>query len=225
MNTKTANQTVDLEKFLAYVACLVRNLGYVNNEEAKEKGIESTAQLAWEWATKMRPHSLRNLVFEPEDRATGKTVAEWMRNLDRNVCLKNEYMGELHGIGLAGVISQRYMGYAASAVESMKREQKRDRENDPKNPKNSDKFLGEIGEKISIQVKYVGKSQFDTRFGLCHKYIFEDGEGRKISWMTSTEMTAIQQGSVYQLKGTIKKHSSFKGNFETEITRASVGGK
>lgn len=222
MTTATATKTVELEKFLGFATAIIRVLGYVSGKDARERGELSTGEMAWEWAIGNRPEKMRNAEMVLEDRAGGRVVAKWMAELP--MIGANEYMSVLARIGTTKLVTEREIGYAASAIEAMAREKKRERESDPKNPANQEKFLGKVGEKISLSAKYISRSQFDSRFGLCYKYSFEDGQGRKISWLTSTEMRVIEQGNVYTLVGTVKKHSTFKGNCETEITRAKVGG-
>lgn len=221
--TKESIQTVKLDLFMGFVACIVRTQGYVNSKEASEKGIDSTGQVAWEWAIKGRPVALRNVTLLPEDRAIGKAAATWMKEgIDPTKYVGNDYIMHIHMIGDIGLATEKSMNYAASALQAMERDLKQTRENNPKHPVNADKFLGVIGEKIKIQAIYEGSSQFNSKFGLCYKYIFRLADGKKLSWLTGTELTIIQQGHTYMVSARVKKHTNFKGNCETEITRASI---
>lgn len=222
MNTQTAITTVELEKFLVRASALIKALGYVSNGDVKGTDKKSTAMLALEWANDSKPREIMAITFDFSDKATGKEVAEWMAGIDTSHIASKDYLFNLAHIGVTKTVTERTAGYAASAIQAFEKE---------KNKSSDEKqgladfaaALGNPGGKIQgIKVIFVGKSQFDSRFGLCHKYQFEDGAGRKITWMTSKELTHLVQGNAYALDAKIKEYNSYKGRHECQITHATV---
>lgn len=212
MTSKQSLQTVELEKFLTFAACVIRISGYVNSTTAKEKNVPSTGQIAWEWATKGRPDNYRNVNLLPEDRAMGAAVAKWMPEIKAR---HNDYLIRLAGIGKATVLSEREIGYASSAIPAWQKESA---------PVATENFLGKIGEKITVPVKFLEANGFDSAYGYCFAYRFEDEQGRKLSWLTSKNPSELNVtvGNQYLLTGTVKKHNSLGKKQETELTRAKI---
>jgi len=223
MNTQTTVRAVDLEKFLVRASAIIKALGYVSNSEVKGTDRQSTAMLAFEWADDNRPNEIKHLAFDYTDKVTGKEVAEWLNSLfDEKIANATEYMQTLAAIGHVKIVNEKMMGYAASAIKAFEKEKNKGTE-EKNSLQDMMAALGNPGTKLQgIQVKFVAKSQFDSRFGICHKYQFEDGAGHKITWMTSTEFTHLVQGTVYTLEGTIKEYSTYKSRHECQVTRAKV---
>lgn len=222
MNTATTLRAVDLEKFLIRASAIIKALGYVSKADAEKENKSSTAALALDWADDNKPKEIMAVTFDSSDKVIGKEVAEWMAGIDTSHLASKDYLFNLAHIGVTKTVTERTMGYAASAIGAFERDKNKGAEE-----KNSlDEFAaiyGNPGAKIKgITLIYVGKSQFDSRFGLCHKYQFQDGAGRKLVWMTSTELTNLIQGTAYTVQGTVKKYNTYKGRHECEITRATI---
>ncbi len=240
MNTQTTVKSVDLEKFLVRASAIIKALGYVSNSDVKGTDKKSTAQLALDWADDIKPKEIMAIAFDWDDKQTSREVVEWLgqENLGKKVITTAKYQGEvwcapalcdeylvkLFFIGKSGIVTDKTAGYAASAIGAMAREKAKG-EDTKKGLEEFSAAFGVVGAKIQgIKVIFIGKSQFDSRFGLCHKYEFADSMARKITWMTSTELTALVQGNAYTLEGTIKDYSTYKGKHECQITRAKVKG-
>lgn len=224
MNTQTAVKSVDLEKFLVRASAIIKALGYVSNSDVKGTDKKSTAQLALEWADDTKPKEIMAVAFDFTDKVTGKEVAEWMAGIDTSHIASDSYMFNLANIGVTKTVTERNAGYAASAINAMAK----DKAKSADTKKGIEEFaaaFGVVGQKIQgIKVIFIGKSQFDSRFGVCHKYEFADSMARKITWMTATDIGELQQGFAYTLEGTIKEFSAYRGVNECQITRAKVRG-
>lgn len=222
MNTQTTLKTVELEKFLVRASAIIKALGYVSNSEVKDTDKKSTAMLALDWADDFKPKEIMAVTFDYTDKVTAKEVAGWMAGIDTSHIANTEYLFHLANIGVTKTVTERTMGYAASAIKAFEKEKNKNSE-ESKGLEEFAAALGKVGGKLQgIKAIFTGKSQFDSQYGVCHKYQFEDGAGRKITWMTSTELTALVQGTVYTLEGTIKKFSTYRGKQECQITRAKV---
>lgn len=224
MNTQTAEKTVELEKFLVRASAIIKALGYVSNSDVKGTDKKSTAMLALAWADDSKPKEIMNITFDYSDKVTGKEVAEWMGKIDTSHIASQDYMFSLANIGITKTVTERNAGYAASAIKAFEKEKNKISSNNS-SLEDLKKVFGAVGAKLQpTTVIFIGKSQFDSRFGICHKYQFEDGSGRKLTWMTSTELTELKQGNAYSLSGTIKEYSSYREKHECQVTRAKVIG-
>lgn len=91
------------------------------------------------------------------------------------------------------------------------------------------KFVGNVGDKIELKVKYVGHGAwFETQFGSMAHFNFEDEEGNIYDWCTSgfphigkhsDSQNLCDEGEFYSMKATIKNHNEYNGRKQTVITR------
>lgn len=87
-------------------------------------------------------------------------------------------------------------------------------------------YVGEIGERIDIEVKVDRKLVFDSRsyYGhtsACIMYIMSDAAGHCFVWTTSSY---LNEGSTVKMRGTVKDHKEYKDKFgaiikQTVLTR------
>lgn len=210
---KKTTATADLKTFLMLANVIIRSQGFVSGQRAKAEGIDSTGKIAWEWVQNGRPKSMMSVMISSLDGKIAEQTVEWMKSIQDG---GNDYMTHLKGIGIAGVISEREIGYAASAIQAMQKEQKISTQN----------FVGEIGKKYSDLVKFVDVIGVDTSWGFSHKYLFEDASGNKLIWWTAEgnhcEKIGAEKGSTVCLSGTVKRHDTFGGSKSTVLTRAKV---
>ena len=85
-------------------------------------------------------------------------------------------------------------------------------------------YVGEIGERIDIEVKVNRKLVFDSRsyYGhtsACIMYIMSDVAGHCFVWTTSSY---LNEGSTVKMRGTVKDHKEYKGTAQTVLTRCKV---
>lgn len=104
------------------------------------------------------------------------------------------------------------------------------------------KYVGNIGDKIDLEVEYVRTGSFEvksfTGFGTETMYVhtFKDADGNKLVWKTSTDNfrfkinyenlneseEIVKVGDKVHLKGTIKEHSEYRDEKQTALTRCKV---
>ena len=118
------------------------------------------------------------------------------------------------------VVKKKKQAYA----DSHKSEEDKD-----KNIKMSD-YLGNVGEKITVTAKLIKEYTYDTNYGYYGGtstiYTFEDDNGNKILWTTSSmpyvNDKPIESGKTYTITGTVKEHKEYKGEKETVLTRCKL---
>ena len=98
-------------------------------------------------------------------------------------------------------------------------------------------YIGEIGEKIDLEVTYDHVAWFEVKsfrgYGTEQMmvYTFKDDKGNKLVWKTTTTMgyyndegywQPYEEGARLHLKGTIKEHSEYKDEKQTVLTRCRI---
>lgn len=82
-------------------------------------------------------------------------------------------------------------------------------------------YLGNIGDRITAEVKCTRIGGYETMYGYTTVFTFEDDQNHMFVWKTGS-YTEIEKGDQLKLKGTIKAHSEYKGSKQTELTRCKV---
>lgn len=104
-------------------------------------------------------------------------------------------------------------------------------------------YLGEEGKKLETEATLKGGYEYESSYGYHSKTtlvaIFEDLNGNKLVWRTQTafalpnggyafwdkaqnDYMPIQQNQKVRISGTVKSHSEYRGERQTELTRAKV---
>lgn len=93
--------------------------------------------------------------------------------------------------------------------------------------------IGNIGDKIELDVKLIGRHKYTTHFTYYGEtnyiYTMEDANGNTLVWKTTSlldvpvkngeEIDFIRTGDMMRIKGTVKEHSEYKGTKQTVLAR------
>jgi len=85
----------------------------------------------------------------------------------------------------------------------------------------SHKYVGKVGDKMELQATYLYKGSFDTMYGTTYVYTFEDADGNRFVWKTSTWLS-LEENTVVNLKGTLKEHSEYNDIRQNVLTRCKI---
>lgn len=96
-------------------------------------------------------------------------------------------------------------------------------------PKTSSEYIGEVGQKLSVDVVLERICQFETHFTYrgetSYIYKFADTNGNTVTWKTAKHLD-IEEGWTGNITGTVKEHSEYRGDKQTVLTRCKIeGGK
>lgn len=96
-------------------------------------------------------------------------------------------------------------------------------------PKTASEYIGEVGQKLTVDVSLTRICQFETHFTYrgetSYIYKFADVNGNTITWKTAKHLD-IEEGWTGKVTGTVKEHSEYKGDKQTVLTRCKIeGGK
>lgn len=88
-------------------------------------------------------------------------------------------------------------------------------------------YVGQIGERIEVKGTYVKSGSWEqpsyAGFGMTTMYVhtFKDADGNKFTWKTQNGVS-FEYGENVVVKGTIKNHSEYRDEKQTELTRCKV---
>ena len=86
-----------------------------------------------------------------------------------------------------------------------------------KHPSKVSDHVGQVGDKVELDVKYVRTGSYETRFGVTYVHTFEDADGNVFVWKTSSYGN-FSNGENH-VKATIKDHDEYNGVKQTILTR------
>lgn len=78
-------------------------------------------------------------------------------------------------------------------------------------------FVGEVGQKITVEVETSEGYNVETKFGYATINKFTDADGNIYTWFTSTKFYSA--GIKLKITGTIKAHNEYNGVKQTVLTR------
>ena len=88
-------------------------------------------------------------------------------------------------------------------------------------------YIGQIGDKIEVKGTYVRSGSWEQKsfrgWGTNTMYIhtFKDSDGNVFTWKTQKGLS-MNHGEPIIIKGTVKNHSEYKDEKQTELTRCKV---
>lgn len=81
-------------------------------------------------------------------------------------------------------------------------------------------YVGEIGDRLDIDVVCTRASVSQSAYGLSYFYVFQSDEGNIFTWGTSSKV--LEEGVNYHVRGTVKGHAVYRNTKQTNLTRCKV---
>lgn len=106
--------------------------------------------------------------------------------------------------------------------------QRRKAEEEAERIRRAGHFVGEVGQKIKIDVTFVYQTHFESQFGITTVYVMKDDEGNTFIWKTGSgslmtkDGETMQEGDKFTVQGTIKEHKTFRDVNQTILQRVKV---
>ncbi len=82
-------------------------------------------------------------------------------------------------------------------------------------------YIGNIKDKIELEVIFQFRASWDSDFGTMNLYSFTDLNGNMIVWKTGNYIE-LENNDHVTIKGTIRDHSEYKGEKQTILTRCKI---
>ena len=81
-------------------------------------------------------------------------------------------------------------------------------------------FQGTVGERLDRTLTVVKAITSDGYYGASTFHVFEDSEKNIYTWSTSAR--SLEPGETYEIRGSVKEHTVYKGVNQTVLTRCKV---
>lgn len=186
--------------------------GYISAAKAETQRVLSTADRlrAAFWSHKPTP-----VVPDAAHHKLAPEVVEWLKGQHANdsVWLRNiAALANRTCIRAddAGLFASGFVAWNR-ALQSQLRQERGDGD-----------WIGAPGDKKTVAATLERKGGFDTTFGFKSILTFRDEEGNALVWRTQKPPQDLVVGSTYHLQGTIKGHSEYAGEKQTEMARIVV---
>ena len=148
-----------------------------------------------------------------------KEVQEVLNELDK-MQDDNEYIFNLKKILIGKeFMNKKFVSYILYSYMLVHNRIKARRRREMKANKNSNEYLGTVGDKIELGVTVEKVLKFEGYYGTTCMNILTDEQGNTLVWSTGR---ALEEGKEYKLKGAIKEHKEYKGTKQTILTRCRV---
>lgn len=216
--------TYELTEFVGLAYAAIRVRGWVpsrQNEDWAPKESTKDAVLNHYHPKPNRYESLADILlpFTQEDMDKGKEAVLWAQSLPQDP--GNQYLWNLRLLSFDGTCKSRTAGLAASMAQAYRKHLNEVEEKKAKAFKPPSQWVGVEGEKgrMFSDIRCVFSLAVESSFGPCFVNKFEDPEGNILVWFTGQ---SFEVDSVYTLKGSVKRHSEYKCQKQTELTRCRV---
>ena len=217
--------TIGLKAFLVTTAFCVKKYGWLSRRQAGDGDIPTTdlalailtgngadfaderKELAkqYEGLLELANGCIDSVKTKPADTEFDKNVATIFANAEKYLPVK-------------------YAGFAAAAMFSFMKAASQAAEKAARGGVSA--HFGTVGDKITKTMKYLGRHAFSSFYGVSNIVKFCDPSGNIAIWVTSSSVAKLDglEGQLVDVTGTIKAHSEFNGELQTEITRAKLNG-
>ena len=190
-------------------------------------GFEPSSSINATWKFIMDEYDRTKIESEATD------AIEWIKSLSEEEVNKSSYLFNLKQIIDAGYCTAGHFGFLASLIPSYRKSEYKRLLDLKKNDGKVSEYVGNVGDKISVKVKYVNTYSYDTNFGAANIHLFMDDNGNIFKWSTGSGLRftvkdnhsnysqwyRLDKGATIQLSGKIKDHSEYRNQKQTVLTR------
>jgi len=162
-----------------------------------------------------------------EDKALALDALEWAKNVE----VISDFLHNVKAIASADSIKPKRLGFAVSIIaafqRSLEKEEERvakaaEREAAKKEAQANSDHVGQVGDKLELEVTVTGRNGFEGRFGWTTIVSMKDATGNVFKWFASNCPEAVKAGDTIKIKGTVKGHGEFRDIKETTLTRCKI---
>jgi hypothetical protein len=212
---------VTIAHFLPYVACSIRESGWLSRSDATAQGCRSasTCDMAFSHGVYATPQTRDRYVPAEKDYNLASAAIEFCESYftERDVDGLTDYESSLRVAMASGIAHPKFAGLVASSIQFYKRDLERRacRESWQKMVECS-RFQGTVGERRVFEgLKVLSHHERGSDFGVTHIYSMVDEAGNAFVYFASRDM-GLEVGQVVALNATVKKH-------ETRVPRLKDG--
>lgn len=215
---------VQLVEYLSWVSLDIRSNGWISRTKARDSDDYRTVATADSAFYRMTDKRRDEDDPEPteNDREKAREAIEWAKHLGPEA-EASEYLLNIRVLAQAGEANYKSLGYAASILPSHYRTLEREAE--AKRQATNSQHIGEIGEKVELDLTLLNVHESYGEQYTTHICKFQDSDGNIIIWFASggayhsSGLPDYEPGQRIRLRGTVKEHGEFRGVAQTVITR------
>lgn len=206
------------DEILTIAASIVRQRGWVSKTNAEMIGKVSTASVV-EFVLGPRPSRAEEAreweaLRKDIDSAIDGAAAEAAREYGKTMPATSEYAQNLQAVIAEDYFDPKHLGLVVSLAGVHARALQKAAE-EAAAPVVEEPF-GSVGDRVTIELKVVSSTAFDTDYGITFANTFT-GEGHRFKWLTGAR--GFVEGETVTLKGTIKKYDEWNDKVFTVLTR------
>ena len=149
----------------------------------------------------------------PADEAKGKAVLAWAQALAGGT----DYELNVRLVASQPVIKASHIGTLASAIAGYDREHGTAAVRAARAAGGGSHWVGEVGKRLEWTLTVERIFDLEGAYGMLHIHTMRDPAGNAIVWKTTSKR--LEPGETVSGKGTVKAHTEYKGEQQTEITR------
>lgn len=159
----------------------------------------------------------KNFIPTEDDKQTAQFIIDEIKKIDNKNF--NDYIWNLQSIVEKEYITVKEIGFLASAVKFVMKSKTESNKTEQK----ESVFVGSENEKLTMMLKPILISPFESQWGRGLMIRFEDENGNILVWFSTSSKKEDYQLDVFdKFSFTVKKHEQFKGINQTLITRVKV---
>lgn len=209
------------------LACSINSIsefGYISSTYARENSTEynpitSTCSRMWTMLYGNKYNQIAPYTPTDEEMTEAASIAEWVKTVNPD----SDYNYSILQIGKAGLVKDKYMGWAVSIVSAYRRAMGLIKAKAVSAAKPASEYVGVVGKREEFKLVYVGEYSFSTSFGYATIYRFRNGENNNVVWMSANRIDFVV-GNEYDVVGSVKKHEIYRDEKQTSLTRVKVKG-
>lgn len=208
-------------EILSFASAAIVRWGWVSRRQEREQEgrVTSTASRVCNALTATTARFKENQLFPTsDDQAIAEQALAWAQAVEA----KSDYLNNIKVLASAEYIAWRDIGLVSSIIAAYQREEEREEQRRAEAKQNgASKYVGTIGERLELTVECVGVRYIENDFGTKTLFRFRDGDGNLILWFASAN-PAIDKGWSGVIKGTVKRHTEYRGTLETVLSRCKI---
>jgi hypothetical protein len=222
ISTSYRKSGIPIPFFLSRVYEIAKTGDYISRKNAREQGLESTADKAYNKC--FDDLSQDNLSLTISDLPFVNAVIDWIQTLSTS---SNDFLKNLYDASVSGFATRRNMGLLASAIPSYYRSLK-----NSEIALDNDKRLGEKGSSLSFEGEIIEKMPVFVRASKngysTNDYFFvaKDSADRKILFSGSSDdfpvFSTWDKGSIVKINSVIEGFLSYDGDSCTVVNVKSI---
>jgi len=219
-----ADPFIDTIAYLENVSVLVTEHGWYSRSAWRENGHTGicTADRALHNMFPHRPEDA--LPINEENGLEAKAAIAWVRELQSKKRL-NDYEYNLLAVTDDDCFNaMRYTGIVASIIMAYRRDKGIDERGTKKEIVSV--HQGELKERMDLTLTITKRIDMEVNsysgygFDMLRIHIMEDEAGNVYTWKTTSEH--LEEEWTYQMRGTVKEHTEYRGTPQTVLTRCKV---